>query len=443
MKILDRLFGQAENEQDEPQIPFGRYTDSYKTSEQYNAWDQALEAFEKGEYIQSYLSFFKYLCDPEVKNVNFEHKNGNIEFEIIQGSKKVIGQANARKFKAEAKVAYADSLNIGYMRRLMEQNYDLKYSRYALDDENDITILFDTYTLDGSPYKLYYALKEVATNADKLDDLLLDEFSMLRPTEATHLKEIPDSEKEIKYQYILREANAIFDEIDNGKLDHLKYPGGIAYLLLNLFYKLDYLTRPEGYMMEALERSNRLYFAKDGKNDAQKNQTLRKELEKLVTRPKEQFFKELYQVLSTFGITSPVNHDKVVSFIDGELHYMDWYKEHGHDEVALSIPGYIVGFCLFNYAVPKPDRDYMHLYFRIVESDYFKQLGFGETYFDKSSRKFDRKAIKKAIRRVVEANQSRYPNLNPQIAKLNYDSLSDFAKSYLLMIRNLDMSRID
>ena len=27
---------------------------------------------------------------------------------------------------------------------------------------------------------------------------------------------------------------------------------------------------------------------------------------------------------------------------------------------ALSIPGYIVGYCMFNYAVPEPDRDLMH-----------------------------------------------------------------------------------
>ncbi|MCB0644906.1 MAG: hypothetical protein KDC44_24840, partial [Phaeodactylibacter sp.] len=187
MKLLERLFGQPEQEDEGPGIPFGRYTDSYKTTAQYDAWDRALEAFEKGEHMESYLAFFEYLRDPQIANVQFEQTNGQIHFEILQGSKRVIGNASPRSFKAEAKVAYADELDIGYMRRLMEQNYKLEYSRYALDDDDDITILFDTHSLDGSPYKLYYALKEMATNADKLDDLLLDEFSMLRPTEATHL----------------------------------------------------------------------------------------------------------------------------------------------------------------------------------------------------------------------------------------------------------------
>ena len=62
------------------------------------------------------------------------------------------------------------------MRRLVESNYVLEYSRYGLDDDDNLVIKFDTSALDASPYKLYYALKEVAANADKQDDLLLDEI---------------------------------------------------------------------------------------------------------------------------------------------------------------------------------------------------------------------------------------------------------------------------
>ena len=122
---------------------------------------------------------------------------------------------------------------------------------------------------------------------------------------------------------------------------------------------------------------------------------------------------------------------------------MDWYKEHGYDNIALAIPGYIVGYCMFNYAVPKPDRDLFHLYYQIVEADYFKSLGFALSYYDKATRKFDKRAIKKAISRIVENNRSYYPNLNPATGTLRYDNLPEFARSFLLMVRNLEMVKTD
>jgi len=439
MQFFNRLFGNREEPQ--PTIKFGRYTDSYKEPQQYDAWDLAIEEFERENYLESYDAFFRYLRDEQEDNVKYWRKGNEIHFEIFQGSKKVFGFANKKKFKAEAKVAKANDLNIGFMRFLVEQNFDLKYSRFALDERNDICILFDTYTLDGSPYKLYFALKELATNADKQDDLLLDEFEMLEPVDTFHLNELSDKIKEIKYNFIIREIKAVFKEIDEGKLNADRYPGGIAYLLLNLCYKLDYLTKPEGFMMETLERIHREYFSNDDNNTTKKNSLLRKEFQKLLDRPKAAFFKEMYEVTTTFGITAPVNHDKVVSFIDGELSNMDWYKDNKHFKVALAIPGYIAGYCLFYYAALKPDKDLLHLYFQIVEADYFKQLGFTTNYFDPETGSFDEKGIKKAIRKIVETNKEKFTNLNPNIANLQFDSLPDFAKSYLLMVRNLDLTK--
>ena len=82
-----------------------------------------------------------------------------------------------QKLRCSARIAKGEQLNVGLLRRLIEHNYGLKYSRYALDAEGYITIVFDTFLLDGSPYKLYYALKEIATHADKQDDLLISEFN--------------------------------------------------------------------------------------------------------------------------------------------------------------------------------------------------------------------------------------------------------------------------
>lgn len=443
MAFFNKIFGSQAPAEAQPDLKFGRYTDSYKQAGQYDAWDKSLEQFEQEQYLDSYKSFFSYLRDERAENVKFWEADGGIRFEILQGSKKVIGFADKKKLTAEAKVAKAQSMHIGFLRQMVEHNFDLKFGRYALDAEDDIIILFDTYTLDGSPYKLYYALKEIATNADKQDDLLLDEFKMLEPVDMAILTKLSDNIKKVKYNFVQQKIQRIFEEMDNGNLNLEQYPSAFAYLLLNLCYKLDYLIKPEGFMMEALERIHRLYSAKDDNNTTRKNTLLRKEFQILLDRTEEDFFKEMYEVVATFGITSPVNHDKVVSFIEGELNNMDWFHENGHEKVALAVPGYIAGYCLFNFAIPKPDRDFFHLYFQIVEADYFKALGFTINYFNPATKTFEPKNIKKAIKNIVEDNKDLYPDLRPKLGMLSFDSLCDFAKSYFLMLKELDMTKLE
>lgn len=444
MGLFDRLFGQSAGEELKPDIRFGRYSDSYKTTDSYQAWDKSLAEFEAGNYLDAYRAFFAYLRDDSENNVRLKEDEQGLHFELFQGSKKISGFVNDKRLRAEAKVAHTAKLRVAFMRRLVELNYELEYSRFALDAHGNITIVFDTYTVDGSPYKLYYALKEVATRADKQDDLLLDEFKSLQPIDIAHLEPMPDAEKEVKYAYIQREIQRTLDEVENGPLNKDKYAGGIAYLLLYLIYKLDYLIKPEGYMMEVLERLHRLYFSKDEKKSmAELNQTVAKELRTLLERPKEAYFREMYRVPATFGITMPVNHDRVVSLIDSELHQMDWYLENQYQHIALAIPGFIASYCLFIYAIPKPGRELLHLYLEIVESEYFRELGFPNVYYDPDTRNFDKRAIRRAIRRIVDNNREQYTKLVFPINNLNYQSLPLFARTYMLTLRNLDMTKIE
>lgn len=441
MSFLDKLFG-TQKETSVPDIHFGRYTDIYKTSDQYDAWDRAQDLFEEGKYLDSYRDFLRFLADPLVDNVSYRESNGQLEFSFLQGSKKIIGFANQKQVVAEAKIAKTNQLDAAFMERLIRRNFDLKYARFALDDQDLLTIKFDTYTIDGSPYKLYAALKELATNADKQDDLLQDEFSDITLVGVDHLSMIPEEEKQTKYQFFKQKLNAVTYPIsDHGKSVEA-YPGGVGYHLLNAAYQLDYLIRPEGFMMETLERVHRQYFAKDDQTMTEKVVTVRADFEQLLSRPAADYYREMYQVTSTFGITNPTDHDRVRSFIDGELGNMDWYSENGYYDTALAVPGYIVGYCLFNFAIPLPDRACFHLYYQIMEPDYFSALGFDLKYYDAKKKKFYPKAIRWAIKQIVKKNRIRFPKLNPALSALDFSNQVSFAKSYLQMIRNLDMTKI-
>ncbi len=444
MSIFDQFFRKkSEPSENDPPIRFGRFSDSYKQTKQYDAWDVALEKFKNEQYLESFMAFLDYLNDKREGNINYWQQDGIIKFEILQGSKKIYGVADKTKIRVEAKVAKANDLNIAFMRQMVERNFGLDYSRFGLDSENNITIVFDSFVLDASPYKLYYAIKELAINADKHDDLLIDEFEELQAIENKHLVDLPEEEKLVKYNFITSQIKSVLEEIENGRLNVSQYAGGISYLLLNLCYKLDYLTKPEGFMMEALERMNRLFFAKDGKSTEQKNNVLQKELEALSLRSKEEYFKEMYRVKTTFGITSPVTHERVSGLIDEVLHHMEWYKDNGYEKVALAIAGYIVGNCLFNYAIPKPVKELYTLYYQINEVSYFQQLGFETILYDSETQRFDKKNIKNRIKEIALKNKKRYPEIAPDFAKLDFKNLTEFAKSYLLMVKELDLTRVE
>ena len=443
MGLFDKIFGTDLQLENQPDVKFGRYTDAYKSNAQYDAWEQSIESYEAKMYLASYDYFFKYLRDENIGNVNHSEKNGVITFEIFQGSKKLIGTADINKVSVISKVAHTTNPNIGFMRRLMEKNYFLKFSRFALDNENNLVIIFNSDSIVASPYKLYYAIKEVATHADKQDDLLLDEFETLTPVDVSHVNDLPIAEKEVKYHFIQNKIKETLGVIEKTSLDLNQYPGALAYLYMDLNYRLDYLTKPEGFAMETMERIHRSYFEKDDKSIGQKNVSIKKDLKEMLGRSKEDYFKELYLINSTFGVTSPVDHSRVASFIDGEVVHMDWYFEQGHKEIAMAIPGYIVGYCFFNYGLPKPIHAFFHLYYQIVEAKYFRDLGFKLNYYDEAKGSFDKRAITKSIRYIVSENENRFPKLNPKTSDLNFDNIVVFAKSYLCMIRDLNMMRKD
>lgn len=443
MSIWDTLFGRAPgyDPTNGPGYNFGRYTDAYKTSENYAAWDRALRAFEDGRYLASVEAFMAYLYDPREDNVRWQPEREKLYFELYQGSTRVTGFADHEQLRATAAVARVGGENADLFHRLTTMNYEMKYSRFAIDGADRLTVVFDSPIDDASPHKLYHALKEMALRANKQDDLLLDEFgAVLGPVEITHLEQLSEKDKALKLKFLQGHIRAVVDYLSRKALVPEQQPGAVAYLLLDLVYRLDYLLIPEGYTMEALERMHRMYFAREEDHPVTfKNVRLLAELQHLLRRAPESFAEELYAGKSTFGITLPANHDRLVNLIDGELPNVDWYEDNGYPEVARAVPGYITGYALFNYAVPPPDKDLLELYYRICEDDYFQRLGYQQQFLDRDGRPA-RRAIRAAISDVAERHTAAYPRLRPGLSQLRFDNLINFGRSYLRMVRELDLS---
>jgi hypothetical protein len=423
----------------QPSIRLGRYSDSYKLPENYEAWEKSLQAFERNDFMECCRQFLIYLRDKKEDNVQWKEQDGTIEAALIQGSQKVTIKATSEYFNAATHIAKADGLNIGLMRRLLEQNVHLNYGHYALSPDNEITVIFTTHALDGSPYKLYYALKEISTISDKQDNLLIDEFKSLQIVDETLRGEMPAVEKETRYNYVVDTLKERFDLLDNIGLNFEQHPKAASYVLFDALFRVDYLTCPEGFVMEVIERAFRKFNENDGKNIIQKNIHLKKEIQEILNRPKSEHIRELYNITSTFGITTSVAHERLLELIDEHYKNADWYEKNNFPAIAQAIYGYIVGFSFFSYALPKIDQQALALYYQVVEEPYFQALGFSSRYLNADG-SVEKTEVEKRLLQISNDSKAKFPKAKFDTSILDCSDLTAFSRTFLQLLTKLDMS---
>ena len=442
MGLFDQLFGSSAGPAaPDPPVRFGRYTDVSKAPARLAAWEQAQDAFAARDYPKAFEQLLVFLRDPAEDNVTWERDGTALRFELHQGSVLVAGRATEAHFSAVARIARSQRFPAYVLRPMLEKNYQLRYTRFALDDRDCLVLRFDSHAVDGMPRKLVEGLRELALQADKADDLLLEKHEELEAVDDTHLLPLSPHEKTVKYAFLQREIRRTLDILRQPAYQLREQPGGAAYLLLALCYKLDYLLKPEGGTMDVLERVHRIYQDENGRLPYPKLDTLRRAFEGLSGRDRDAFFREMYRVRSTFGVTAPLNHTAFVQALRGELDTLDWYANNQLSHIARAIPTYLVGHLLFRYALPAPDHDLLHLYFHITENAYFRELGFKQIYYDDATAQFRPKAIRRALQRLARHHRTLFPRFQLDHGGLNYADDIRFRQSYLRLVSAVDLGR--
>ncbi len=424
--------------QDPPDLLLGRYTDAFKTEAQERYWSEAIQQYRAGKKADACHSVLSYLRDGERRNVWWTNRNGVTTFFLQQGSQRIEGQITAEYVRAESRLAMPEHLNVGFMRRLMEYNFNLSHCRFALAPDKAVVLCFATPMAEASPVRLVLALRELALWADKQDDLLLDEFKMLKPIHTTGTP-LPESEREAKYHFLQSQIRAAFALMDKGDPKPEQHPAIFAYLLLALIYRLDYLVRPEGFVMDALENTAREYYRQRDKSLHARVQTLRRELQKILERPREQVLAELYRTECTFGNTSPLPFERVVEIIERESGIQDWAINNGYETLAMAVPQYIIGYTLFYHVPPKPMYELFRLFMRVTEPEFFSALGLHT--FTRPNGQMDKWAILSAMEEIITRNRAAYPKLRLRKEMLNFTSPALFGKSFLALICRLDLTQ--
>ena len=439
--MLDKLFGRNKKKiETEPAIFFGRYSNNNKPVEKVNRWTDAENLFKEKKYTQSFDAFFEYLRDDSVDNVMHERNESNGRFQFYQGSKIVRGNYDNEHLRAEVTLAKMPNPNVPVMRRLLEMNFNLYYSRYALEGDR-LCMRFDSDIETANPNKLYYGLKELSTKGDKQDDLLVQDFTALQTMDTEHIMEIPNEEKEIKYQWLQKWINETISYIKT--LDADKFSGGIAYLLLALAYRIDYLIVPEGNILHDLEKIVEVYFKKDERPTTEKNRDMVGGFEKLINRSKDEVFAALYRSKHTFAIVMPQSYKTIADSIYNTNQNIKWYRDNNYSSIASQIAEYGIAYCQYSYSLPRPVTEFFHLFMMINHGEYFKALSFTGNYYDPGTKEFDTDKIMDRIKQIINTWKPKYPNLKMKSENLKYDSLLSFNVSYTNEIElfNLETNR--
>ncbi len=433
--MLGKLFGWfAKKDTAAPDIRFGRYSDNNKTVSKIGRWAEAEKLFKENKRLESLDAFFDYLKDEEEDNVIHERTGPEGKFELFQGSKVVRGEYNEQGFKAEVTLARMPKPSTPVMRRLLEMNFNLFYSRFALDADR-LNMRFDSDLGTATPNKLYYGLKELATKADKQDDLLVQNFSVLEKADIEHVEPLPEEERTVKFNFMQQWITETLEQIK--ALDSDKFAGGIAYLLLALIYRIDYLVAPEGPIMNELEAIPDIYFKKDNRPTAEKNFEMIEALQKLKAKQKEEIYPFLFRSKHTFAIVTPQNYKTIVEAIKGSHQNMIWYRDNGYRDVARLIIEYGFSYCQYSYSLPRPLSELFRLFMHVNYNPFFKALGFSDELYNPEKREFEKDEITEDINNIINFWRAKYPRLDFDMESLRFDSLLNFNYSFTRELLNL------
>lgn len=437
--MLEKLFGWGKKKEAPkagPEIPFGRYSDNNKPLAKVNRWTDADNLYKEKKYPECIDAFFEYLRDDSIQNVVYERNGAEGRFELYQGSKIVRGNIADGRINAEVTLAKMPQASVPVMRRLLEMNFNLYYSRFALDNDR-LCMRFDSAIDAASPSKLYYGLKELAIKADKQDDLLVQDFTMLQSADNDHITISPVQEKEIKYEYLQKWIQQVLDT--SSSMDADKFSGGIAYMLLALIYRIDYLITPEGKLLHELEKITGIYFKKDERPVTEKNRDMIEEFKKLKERPKEEIFNYLFHSKYTFAIVAPQPYKAISDSIHVANQNMVWYRDNNYPFIASQIAEYGLSYCQYSYSMPKAITDLFHLYMMINYSDFFMALGYTNIPYDAGRNKFDTEEINDRIKAIQAKWRDKYPNMDFKTQNLRFDTLVNFDLTFTNEIEFLNM----
>ena len=431
---LREQFHTEANDVTEPDYRFGRYSDNNKSAFQTRSWYEAERFFREKKYHEAFEALMVYMRDPAENNIRFMQEGDTYRFTLLQGTKQVEGVFDQEGIKAWVKLVAMPQPNKPVMRRMLDANADLYYSRYAL--QNEVLCLMMDLPLDMcSPGKIYYGLKEMATRADQQDDLLLDEFPALQAADPIQQHPFTDKESKVKYHYLQYWLKHCLEQVEQMPAD--SFSGGIGYSLMALLYRIDYLISPEGKLMHMLDEAIARYWAsREERSAVERNQTLKKVLNEMMALPKETVYKGFYRNTASFALSAAVPYQRVIDHVQEARQTALWFHQNGYTDVAYRVQEYGLLFPLYTFSMPKPYADLVRLFMHINFPAFFDELGFANQFV--RGEQCAMGAIQHSVDHIVQSARERYPTFSVDWGELPNHARLQVNTALMLAIENLN-----
>lgn len=422
------------------QYHFGRFISYKKTPWQQQQYQESKKAFSEQRYIEGYEHYFNYLCfyntNEECANISFSKDETALTFRLIQGSAIIKGNITQRRLSATVNIAHSLKDNISVMRRLLEKNFLYTYTSFFLENGMiKAKIYFDNISL--SPQKVFFPLRELSINSDREKELLLDEFNELEGVELDHIEAMDAHLKETKLRFFREWIDKTEQKVS--LLPTQEQSGAIAFVWINLLFKIDYFVTPRGKIGYDIYEAVQKYYLDDSKLIEEKNDALQKAVEKLKEIDTNTLSKSLYFVKETFDIFNNDGLDEVHNFIDETLGKVLWYKEHRYEEIILTIYEYLGQYMLYNFGMNDCLRELIQLDIRLHNTDFHSALGIESLYSDD---RINRRKVSRAIQKIIRMHAERYPYLQDFTPSLNFKSNEKFHHSYFISLKTLNFSEL-
>jgi len=433
MGLWNRIFNRDNAEIEVCLHTCGRYSDAHKSADHYTHFDEANRLFEKNHYRDAVIHFLAYLKNDEGDNVTVQENQKNLEFQLLQGSKVISGSLEDGRILMRSPLVSGSEYSVNLLRRLLEKNYDLNYCRFALDEQNQLHTIFESYVKDANPYKLYYGLKEMSLQADKMDDLILSEFDSFKARNIEHTRDESIEIVELKTNLFYRKLQVLQDNLDSGYLSRTHDRNIVVYAILSTFYKIDFLLVPQGQTGNIIERAHHAFYADSTESIEIKISKLKEAITKLQALDTGMIKREWYKVIYTFGINPPVDLQQVQQYIQPEINKVQWYiRQNKFDEAATTVD-FIVGYILFNYAVDPLLKSLLLFHYRITHHTFFKEMKF-EGDFIKSNGELKKNKLISELKQTIDFFEDDYHAVKIPIDLLQFDNEYHFGYSLLNMI---------
>jgi hypothetical protein len=252
-----------------------------------------------------------------------------------------------------------------------------------------------------------------------------------------HLISLPEEEKKVKFGYFkkwIEETMTLISTVDQDK-----YSGGIAYLLLALAYRIDYLILPEGRLLTELEKVVEIYFRKDDRQVTEKNQDMIECFQKLLAKDKEEFYPYLFRSRYTFSIVTPQSFKTIADAIYNANQNVAWYRDNKMPDVAARISEYGFSYCQYSYSMPRPVSELFHLFMMINYPAFFNDLGYPTELYHPSKKEYNKEQIISRIEAIEAKWKDKYPEFKFKTDKLKFESPVAFNLSFTSEIEFLNL----